>query len=205
MSKGFDKHDVKLLGQETVFQGFFKMIRYRLQHKLFLGGWSQPFEREVFERGHAVALLPYDPVRDEVVLVEQFRIGAHLGECQPWQLEIVAGITEEGEVESEVAKREAYEEAGLSINTLQRVTRYLPSSGGCTETIELYVGLTDSSQAQGVHGLEDENEDIRVHVYSREDAYAKVVDGEIENAASIIALQWLQLNYQSLQQNWCEV
>ncbi len=202
MTRNYQKNDVELIEKETVFQGFFKMVKYRLKHKLFAGGWSAEMDREVFERGHAVAMLPYDPVRDAVVLIEQFRIGAYLADCAPWQMEIVAGIIEEGEQAYDVALREAQEEAGLNVKQLRDVTRYLSSSGGCTECLDITVGLVDSRQASGIHGLEEENEDIRVHVVSREKAYSWVEEGIIENAASIIALQWLQLNYSKLQQDW---
>ncbi|WP_305420420.1 ADP-ribose diphosphatase [Photobacterium leiognathi] len=198
--QSFGMEDVDILAKETVYQGFFKMVKYRFRHKLFAGGWSGEISREMFERGHAAALLPYDPITDEVVLIEQFRVGAMAGGCEPWQLEIVAGmIDHQDESAEDVVKREAVEEAGLIIAELQKVTRYLSSSGGCSEMLDIFVGTVDSTQAGGIHGLAEESEDIRVHVVSREQAYEWVESGKIENAASIIALQWLQLNYSRLQ------
>ncbi|WP_318484810.1 ADP-ribose diphosphatase [Photobacterium leiognathi] len=198
--QSFGMEDVDILAKETVYQGFFKMVKYRFRHKLFAGGWSGEISREMFERGHAAALLPYDPITDEVVLIEQFRIGAMAGGCEPWQLEIVAGmIDHQDESAEDVVKREAVEEAGLTVAELEKVTRYLSSSGGCSEMLDIFVGTVDSTQAGGIHGLEEESEDIRVHVVSREQAYEWVESGKIENAASIIALQWLQLNYSRLQ------
>ncbi|WP_318517677.1 ADP-ribose diphosphatase [Photobacterium leiognathi] len=198
--QSFGMEDVDILAKETVYQGFFKMVKYRFRHKLFAGGWSGEISREMFERGHAAALLPYDPITDEVVLIEQFRIGAMAGGCEPWQLEIVAGMNDhQDESAEDVVKREAVEEAGLTVAELEKVTRYLSSSGGCSEMLDIFVGTVDSTQAGGIHGLEEESEDIRVHVVSREQAYEWVESGKIENAASIIALQWLQLNYSRLQ------
>ncbi|WP_318478828.1 ADP-ribose diphosphatase [Photobacterium leiognathi] len=198
--QSFGMEDVDILAKETVYQGFFKMVKYRFRHKLFAGGWSGEISREMFERGHAAALLPYDSITDEVVLIEQFRIGAMAGGCEPWQLEIVAGmIDHQDESAEDVVKREAVEEAGLTVAELEKVTRYLSSSGGCSEMLDIFVGTVDSTQAGGIHGLEEESEDIRVHVVSREQAYEWVESGKIENAASIIALQWLQLNYSRLQ------
>ncbi|WP_318512338.1 ADP-ribose diphosphatase [Photobacterium leiognathi] len=198
--KSFGMEDVDILAKETVYQGFFKMVKYRFRHKLFAGGWSGEISREMFERGHAAALLPYDPITDEVVLIEQFRIGAMAAGCEPWQLEIVAGmIDHQDESAEDVVKREAVEEAGLIVAELEQVTRYLSSSGGCSEMLDIFVGTVDSTQAGGIHGLAEESEDIRVHVVSREQAYEWVESGKIENAASIIALQWLQLNYSRLQ------
>ncbi|WP_318516076.1 ADP-ribose diphosphatase [Photobacterium leiognathi] len=198
--QSFGMEDVDILAKETVYQGFFKMVKYRFRHKLFAGGWSGEISREMFERGHAAALLPYDPITDEVVLIEQFRVGAMAGGYEPWQLEIVAGmIDHQDESAEDVVKREAVEEAGLTVAELQKVTRYLSSSGGCSEMLDIFVGTVDSTQAGGIHGLAEESEDIRVHVVSREQAYEWVESGKIENAASIIALQWLQLNYSRLQ------
>ncbi|WP_318510867.1 ADP-ribose diphosphatase [Photobacterium leiognathi] len=198
--QSFGMEDVDILAKETVYQGFFKMVKYRFRHKLFAGGWSGEISREMFERGHAAALLPYDPITDEVVLIEQFRVGAMAGGCEPWQLEIVAGMIDHQDESAEgVVKREAVEEAGLTVAELQKVTRYLSSSGGCSEMLDIFVGTVDSTQAGGIHGLAEESEDIRVHVVSREQAYEWVESGKIENAASIIALQWLQLNYSRLQ------
>lgn len=197
----FGVDDVKVEAKDTVYNGFFKMVKYRFRHKLFAGGWSDTVNREMFERGHAAALLPYDPITDKVVLIEQFRVGAMAAGCEPWQLEIVAGmIDHQDESAEDVVKREAVEEAGLTVTALQKVTRYLSSSGGCSEMLDIFVGTIDSSTASGIHGLAEESEDIRVHVVSRTQAYQWVESGKIENAASIIALQWLQLHYLQLRQ-----
>ncbi|MGF1725219.1 ADP-ribose diphosphatase [Photobacterium nomapromontoriensis] len=195
----FSRNDVEVLAIEPLYQGFFNMVKYRFRHRLFAGGWSEPMDRELFERGHAAALLPYDPETDRVVLVEQFRVGAMAADCSPWQLEIVAGIIEPNEITEDVVRREAVEEAGVSVTELHKITRYLSSSGGCSETLDIFVGRVDSTTANGIHGLAEEGEDIRVHVVSRDEAYRWVESGKIENAASIIALQWLQLNYARLQ------
>ncbi|MDE5178527.1 ADP-ribose diphosphatase [Vibrio fluvialis] len=197
----FTPEDVEIVSTETLFQGFFRMVKYRFKHRLFQGGWSQTIEREMFERGHAAALLPYDPQRDQVVMIEQIRVGA-LEHVNPWQLEIVAGIIDRAESAEEVVRREAEEEAGISVNRTEKITSYYPSAGGCSEKLDVYVGEVDASLAHGVHGLDYEGEDIKVHVMSRRDAYQLVKEGRIENGASIIALQWLELNYGQLQSQW---
>jgi ADP-ribose pyrophosphatase len=197
----FTRQDVEIISKETLFQGFFKMIKYRFKHKLFEGGWSETIEREMFERGHAAAMLPYDPVRDQVVLIEQIRVGA-LEHDNPWQLEIIAGMIDREEDAESVVRREAVEEAGVEIGQLEKVTSYYPSSGGCSEKLDVYVGQVDASTANGIHGLDYEGEDIRVHVVSRQQAYQWVIDGKFENGASIIALQWLELNQQRLKRQW---
>ncbi|MCW8995492.1 MAG: ADP-ribose diphosphatase [Psychromonas sp.] len=190
----YTQDDVKILKKENLYKGFFECNKYTLKHKLFSGGWSDEIEREFFERGHAAALLPYDLKNDRVVLLEQFRLGAMHTQQSPWLFEMVAGIIEEGEEPIAVVKREAVEEAGLTVNACQFITSYLVSPGGTTEQIDLFIADVDSSLANGVHGLEEEGEDIRVHVLPRETAYQWVVDGKINNAATIIALQWLELN-----------
>lgn len=198
----FAKNDVEIIARETLYSGFFSMELYRFRHRLFNGEMSGEIKREIFERGHAAVLLPFDPVRDEVVLVEQVRIAAYDTSETPWLLEMVAGMIEEGESVEDVARRETLEEAGLAIGRTKPVLSYLASPGGTTERSSIMVGEVDATTAKGIHGLADENEDIRVHVVSREQAYQWVEEGLIDNAASVIALQWLQLHHQNLRNEW---
>jgi ADP-ribose pyrophosphatase len=198
----FAKNDVEIIARETLYSGFFSMDLYRFRHRLFNGEMSGEIKREIFERGHAAVLLPFDPVRDEVVLVEQIRIAAYDVSESPWLLEMVAGMIEEGESVEDVARREALEEAGLVVGRTKPVLSYLASPGGTSERLSIMVGEVDAATAEGIHGLADENEDIRVHVVSREQAYQWVEEGKIDNAASVIALQWLQLHYQTLRNEW---
>ncbi|RJL00792.1 ADP-ribose diphosphatase [Enterobacter chuandaensis] len=198
----FAKNDVEIIARETLYSGFFSMDLYRFRHRLFNGEMSGEIRREIFERGHAAVLLPFDPVRDEVVLVEQIRIAAYDTSESPWLLEMVAGMIEEGESVEDVARREALEEAGLMVGRTKPVLSYLASPGGTSERLSIMVGEVDATTAEGIHGLADENEDIRVHVVSREQAYQWVEEGKIDNAASVIALQWLQLHYQTLRHEW---
>ncbi|EGT5683717.1 ADP-ribose diphosphatase [Cronobacter turicensis] len=198
----FTKNDVEIIAREKLYRGFFSLDLYRFRHRLFNGEMSGEVRREIFERGHAAVLLPFDPVRDEVVLIEQIRIAAFDTSDTPWLLELVAGMIEPGETVEEVARREAEEEAGLSVGRVKKFMSYLASPGGTSERLSLLVGEVDATTAQGIHGLADENEDIRVHVVSREQAYQWVEEGRIDNAASVIALQWLQLHYQALRNEW---
>ena len=184
----------KLNKRSTLFEKYFQLDEYHLSHELFRGGYSDVFTREIFERGSVVALLPYDPTRGKVVLIEQFRVGAIHGEEPPWLIECVAGIVEAGEVEDRVAIRESQEEAGCEIEQLHRISRYYVSPGGSTEECTLYCGIVDSRSIGGFHGLAEENEDIRVEVVDAETAYAWVAEGKIKSSATIIALLWLQLN-----------
>lgn len=190
----FNASDVTIEKRETVFQGFFRMDKLWLTHARFDGREMPVFTRELFIRGDATCVLPYDPVRDEVVLLEQFRLGA-LGRNQsPWLLELVAGMNEDGETPEDVAQREGQEEAGLSFGELTKICDYMVSPGGTTEMIHLFCGLISTEAAGGLYGVEHEHEDIRAHVVSAEKAVAMIHDGRINNAAAIIALQWLELN-----------
>ncbi len=198
----FQRRDVEIITRERLYKGFFSLIKYRFRHRLFSGAFSKVIEREVFERGHAAAVLPYDAQRDQVVLVEQIRIPAYDSSQTPWLLEIVAGMIGEGESREQVARREAMEEAGLTLGRVKPVIDYLSSPGGSSERIAVMVGETDASQAKGCHGLEEENEDILVRVVSREQAYQWVEQGMIDNAATVIALQWLELHHRRLTEEW---
>uniref|UniRef100_UPI0034D3AC04 ADP-ribose diphosphatase n=2 Tax=Morganellaceae TaxID=1903414 RepID=UPI0034D3AC04 len=198
----YTRNDVELISKKTRYKGFFRMNEYRFKHRLFKGGWSAEVKREVFERGHAGVLLAYDPKRDEVVLIEQIRIPAYETSQTPWLLEVIAGMVEEGESPEEVVRREATEEAGITIGRCKPIVSYLSSPGGTSERMYVYVGEVDATTATGIHGLACENEDIRVHVVSREQAYQWVEEGIIDNAASVIALQWLQLHHVTLRKDW---
>ena len=200
--RGPEQPTVEILEKGIDYQGFFRMERYRLRHRLFDGRMGPVIERELFERGHAAALLPYDPERDAVVLLEQFRIGALAVPGGPWLVEIVAGIIEQGESPKEVVRREAEEEAGCRIDELVPICDYLVSPGGTSETLSLYCGRVDSRGLGGLHGLESEDEDIRVSVVPFEQAVAWVGDGTINSASPIIALQWLQLHRERLRRQW---
>ncbi len=196
----FTRADVKILEEQTVFQGFFEMREYRLSHRLFAGGWCRPITRELFVRGLAVGVLLYDPEKDLVGLVEQFRVGALDNANGPWLLEIVAGVVEEGESPEDVALRELEEEAGIKRARLLPVCDYLVSPGGNSERLLLYCGLTSLEGKGGIFGLDHEGEDIRFQVMSREDAFQAMRDGYCNNSQIVICLQWLMLNYQSLRQ-----
>ncbi len=198
MKQKYGLQDVTLLAKETVFKGFFAIDLYRFRHKLFKGGWSDEVKREVFERGDAVVVLPYDPATDEVVLIEQIRIPAHGKVDTPWMFELVAGMIEKGESAEQVAHRELFEEAGVKAEELTSIASYFSSPGGTSEQFEFFWAKVDASKAKGVHGLDEEDEDIQVHVFSREQAYKLVIDGTINNASTVIGLQWLELNHQNL-------
>ncbi len=189
---------IEVIAKETVYQGFFRLEKYHLKHTLFQGGWSNEIVRELFRRGDCVAVLLYDPVRDEVVLIEQFRIGAVLRKKQAWLLEIVAGAVEPGETAVEVAIREAEEEAGCKIQELRLIREFYTTPGGASEWLSLFYGRIDSRNVGGIFGLDHEDEDIRVSAVKFEQAYQMMEQGEIDSAIPIIALQWLYIHRPAL-------
>ncbi|PIE83337.1 MAG: ADP-ribose diphosphatase [Candidatus Contendobacter odensis] len=196
-------YQFKILDKTICYRGFFSMERFRLKHERFAGGWTPEISRERLERGHAVAVLLYDPDHDQVVLLEQFRIGALEFQGGPWLLEIVAGIIDKpGETAEDVAHRETVEEAGCELLDLIPVCRYLVSPGGTSESITLFCGRVDTSQIGGIQGVVEEHEDIQLHVVSRTKAMELLHNGQINSAAPIIALQWLELNHSQLQARW---
>ncbi len=196
------RDDVEILDYETVWSGYFRVDRYQLRHRLFAGGWGAPVVREVFTRGHAAALLPYDPVRDTVVLIEQFRIGALAAAVDPWLVEIVAGEVENGETAEDVVRREVLEEAGCSVDRIVPIVDAFTTPGGSSERVAIYCGRVDSSGVGGVHGVADEGEDIRVSVDSLDNALARIERGGITNLIAVTALQWLALHREGLRREW---
>ena len=186
----------------TVFQGYFRIDAYELRHPTFDGGWTEVMRREVFERGHAVAILPYDPVRGEFVMIQQFRIGAYAGGMEPWQIEVAAGIIEAGETAEAVAARETHEETGRVVMELWPMHHYLVSPGGATETTKLYLGRISTEGAGGIFGVATEHEVIRASVVSEAELRALLDGGRLNNAASLIAAQWFFLNRDKVLKKW---
>ncbi len=189
-----DDRQYRILEEEFAYHGFFDLIRIKLRHTLFQGGWSKVLTRELFQRGNCVAVIPYDPLRDQVILIEQFRAGPLRNDDPKWMLEIVAGAIEPGETAEQVAHRETLEEAGCEILELRRITEFYTSPGGSSEKITLFYARVESDKAGGIHGLDEEDEDIRVHVLPFQQAYGEVESGGINSAIPIIGLQWLALH-----------
>lgn len=189
---GFTNKDVEVLERQTVFQGFFRMIRVRLRYRLFAGGWSGPIERELFERDPCVGVLLYDPKQGLVGLTEQFRIGVLGAEQSPWLYEVVAGMAEPGESLEEVVRREVLEEAGIETGELVPICDYWVSPGGSSERMYLFCALVDLADAGGLFGLDHEGEDIRLHVLPEQQVFEWLDQGVCNNAATTICLMWLR-------------
>jgi ADP-ribose pyrophosphatase len=195
------KYDI--LNRETLFQGYFRLDRYHVTHQRFDGTPSGAYTREVFERAKQVAgVLLYDPQRDKVMLIEQFRAGPLSLDDHPWMMEIVLGMVDANEVPEQTARREAMEEAGCAIAELNPIASYYSSPGGTSEKINLFVGRTTAPEDGGLYGLVDEHEDIRVHVMDAAKAIGLIYGGKIRDAQTMVALQWFAMHHTELRSRW---
>ena len=207
-SKKFDDKDVEIIFRSLEHDGFLRIEHLQLRHRLFSGEWSEVFKRELHLKDPAVGVLLFDPDQDALLLVRQFRVGmfsdASLDgdKVLGWPLEIVAGMVGSTEQFEAVALRESKEESNCVPTDLIKICEYYNSPGGSNEKIILFCGRIDSRNAGGVYGLAEEHEDIEVRVLTYTDAMAFIDTGEINNAMTIIALQWLQLHREELLNSW---
>jgi ADP-ribose pyrophosphatase len=184
---------VEIFDRRIAYSGFFDLRIYDFRYRRYDGSWSRRHDREVFERGPTAAILLFDPARESVVLVEQFRAPMVDDPDGPWIVEAAAGIVEPGEAVADVVRREALEETGLTVDRVIELFDVIPSPGGSTERISLFIGLVDARNAGGVHGLDSEDEDIRTIVMPLSAALS-AIGKSIVSAPAIIGLQWLALN-----------
>lgn len=199
-----DEKKLDIIARETLFQGYFRVDRYKIRHERFEGDWTEPFHREIFERSRDVAgVLLFDPHADKVVLVEQFRAGimAH-GHKNPWTIEVVLGMVDSNETAEQAAKREAMEETGCVITDLQPVSSYFSSPGGTTEHILLFIGRTTAPEDGILRGLKQENENIRVRVLDATRAIGLIYTGKIQDAQTLVAMQWFLMHHTELRSRW---
>ncbi len=198
----FQSDDFEVIERSTGFDGFLKIDRISVRYRLFEGGWSNVIQRELQIKPPAVGVLLFDPERDKLVLVRQFRIGLIDEGQSPWLLELVAGMVDVGESPRDVAVRESQEEADCTPQNVEKIAEYYNSPGTSNERILLYCGQIDASQAGGIHGLDHENEDIQVVTVDFGDAVTALEAGKLDNAMTIIAMRWLQLHHDELIKRW---
>jgi ADP-ribose pyrophosphatase len=186
--------EVTVAAMRPAHAGFFGLDVLDLRYRRFDGGLSSAITREVFVAGDAVTVLPYDPQRDRVLVVEQFRVGPlGRGDPLPWQLEAIAGRIDPGEAPEAAARREAVEEAGLVLGRMDLVAEYYPTPGAVTEYLYSYVALCDLPDGiDGVFGAADEAEDIKGHLIGFDRLMDLVTAGEVANAPLLLTALWLQ-------------
>ena len=192
----------EILERRPVHDGFYRLELLKIRHERFAGGWTPPLHRELLVQRDAVAVLPYDPVRDVVVLIEQFRIGALHAPEGPWLLEAVAGLVEPGETPEEVARRELREEAGLEARRVVHAGAYRSSPGGTSERVEVFVAEVRAPREPGTFGRTDEHEDIRTLPLPAAEAFARRARGEITAATAVFPLLWLEAHREGLRRRW---
>jgi ADP-ribose pyrophosphatase len=197
-----DHIPVEVVDSRVGYQGFFQIDVHRLRHRRFDGSMTEVIAREVFERGNAAAVLPYDPRRDEVLLIRQFLPGAFFGGRPPRPLQVIAGMVEDGESDEDVVRREAVEEANCRLGRIVQAQAFLPSPGGSTERIVVFCGEAQLEGAGGIHGLADEHEDIRVEVYAANEAIRLLDEGRIEAGPAVVALSWFARHRERLKGEW---
>lgn len=187
---------VETVAHRRPYSRFFTLEELAIRHRRFDGTPSPVQERAVFRVADAVTVLPYDPARDRILLIEQIRLGVYAnGDARPWLLEPVAGMIDAGESAETAARREAQEEAGLALGDLHFIGRYYPSPGGIAQVMTSYVGIADlPDDVTGVGGHDAEGEDILSHVVAWETACRLLEGGDMANAPLILSFQWLMLN-----------
>ncbi len=199
--------DVQVCSEQRVWRGRFPLDVVRFRHRRFDGTPSEIRTWEVWRRGRAAAVLPYDPVADVVVLIEQFRLPALMAGLDPVLVELPAGLCDDGETPETTARREMMEEMGLTVDTLRRIGGFLLTPGGADEVCELYAGCVrapeaDSDGIAGHAGMADEHEDIRVRVWPAERVIAAALGGRITNSVTMIGLLWLAAQREALRKEW---
>jgi len=190
----YSRDDVEMLSETTSYANFFELMALKLKFRYFDGQMSDPVTRELLKQGESVGVLIHDPTREEILLVEQFRVGALEDEQSPWLYELVAGRLDQSRTLEQVAAQESQEEANVIIENLQKMYAYWVSPGGTDEKFTLFYAQADLSQAGGVHGLASEAEDIKTHIVKTTEIAGLLKKGLIKNSMTLIGLQWFLLN-----------
>ena len=192
--------------KRSVYKGFFSVEEHDLTYQKFNNERSDIVTRSTLVSSDAVIVLPYDPVNDRILLIEQFRVGPYIkGDENPWVLEPIAGLIDEGETPESAGIREALEEAHLEIKRLELVARSYPSPGISTEFFHQYIGiveLLDSSNL--IAGLQSENEDIRSHIFEYEQFFEMIESGKVKVGPLILLGLWLSKNRNRLRKKFSD-
>ena len=184
----------KIINKKNLYKGFFEMNEVTLKFRKYNGKWSNVIKREIFGGAQVAAVLPYDPIKKEIILIQQFRTGTITKNYENYVNEIVAGIIDKGENPKQTAKRECFEETGCKIKKLIPIQGYFPAPGSSESFYHLFLGHINSFKGTRIMGLENENEDIFVKSYKVKEVKDMVQKGKILNGLTLIALQWFFLN-----------
>ena len=198
----FSSNDIEIVNTKVVYDGFHRYEVLDLRFKLFNGNWSDIITREVFKKRRAVGVLLFDPIQDDIILAQQFRVGTIEEEDSLWQTEVIAGLIDAGFTPEETAYKESHEESELQVLQLEPISKYWLSPGSSNEFFYLYCGCVDSTNMPSFTGLKQENEDIHLVRLKASEAIEKMIAGDMDNAATIISLQWMQSNYHRISTKW---
>ena len=199
--------DVVVEATQTVWKRRTQLDVVRFRQRKFNGLMSEPRTWEVWIRGHAVGVLPYDPVTDQLIMIEQFRYPAMLAGVDPVMLEVPGGFMDDGETEQQTAHRELQEEMGLAADRLHRIGRFVLSAGGSDESVTIFAGrmpapIADADGIAGFAGLASESEDIRIRVLPAAQAIEHALAGTYANSITVMALLWFAARRDWLRQEW---
>ena len=185
----------KIINKKNLYSGFFSLNKYEFVHKKHNGEWTSTVEREVFSGAHVSTLLPYDPIKKEIILIQQFRAGVLSRYDDDYLYEIVAGIIDKGENPEETAVRECFEETGCEVKKIHPIQSYFPAPGSSESYYHLYLGEIQAFDGERIRGLENENEDILVKSFKVDEVRQMLKENKIINGLTLIALQWFFLDY----------
>jgi len=185
----------KIINKKNLYSGFFGLNKYKFIHEKHNGDWTDTVEREIFSGAHVSSLLPYDPVKEEIILIQQFRAGILSRYDEDYLYEIVAGIIDGDEKPQETAKRECFEETGCKVKKIIPIQAYFPAPGSSESYYHLFLGEINSFDGERIKGLESENEDILVKSFKINDVRNMLKKKKIKNGLTLIAIQWFFLEY----------
>jgi len=185
----------KIINKENLYTGFFNLNKYEFIHQKHDGNWTEKIEREIFSGAHVATLLPFDPLKKEIILIQQFRAGTLSRYDEDYLYEIVAGIIDENESPEKTAKRECLEETGCKVNKITKIQSYFPAPGSSESYYHLFLGEINSFKGERIMGLENENENILVKAFKINEVKDMLKRKKIKNGVTLIALQWFFLNY----------
>ena len=185
----------KIINIKNLYSGFFSLNKYEFIHKKHDGEWTGTVEREIFSGAHVSTLLPYDPIKNEIILIQQFRAGVLSRYDEDYLLEIVAGIIDEGENPEQTAIRECFEETGCEVKKIHPIQSYFPAPGSSESYYHLYLGEINTFDGDKIKGLEKENEDILVKSFRVDEVRQMLKEKKIINGLTLVALQWFFLEY----------
>ena len=185
----------KIINKKNLYSGFFSMNKYEFVHQKHNGQWTEKIEREIFEGVHVSSLLPYDPIKKEIILIQQFRAGVLSRYDKKYLYEIVAGIIDKGENPEETAKRETIEETGCQVKNTLPIYSYFPSPGSSESYYHIFLGEVDTFNGERIRGVKNENEDILVKSFKIDEVRQMLKEKKITNGLTLIALQWFFLEH----------